>query len=156
MEEEISLKFKDFKYVCVPEFQKRGAVHYHLLTNISYDSDLLADEIKLWQPKTKKWQIGKPLKSWSYGYSMTKKLDNINVVAYITKYMTKEIDDRLFGNRRYFYSQNLIKPNIVYLNSDIALDYSKIFFIEKLGNLKYSSAYLNKYDEIINFNEYVC
>ena len=26
--------FPNFKYVCVPEFQKRGAVHYHLLTNI--------------------------------------------------------------------------------------------------------------------------
>ena len=29
--------FKDFKYICVPEFQKRGAVHYHLLTNLEID-----------------------------------------------------------------------------------------------------------------------
>jgi len=29
----------DFKYVCVPEFQKRGAVHYHLLTNLDIKND---------------------------------------------------------------------------------------------------------------------
>ena len=26
---------KDFKYLCITEFQKRGAIHYHLLTNIN-------------------------------------------------------------------------------------------------------------------------
>ena len=30
-------KKKDFKYIAVPEFQKRGAVHYHLLSNLSKD-----------------------------------------------------------------------------------------------------------------------
>jgi len=33
--------YKDLKYICVPEFQKRGAVHYHLLTNININNDKL-------------------------------------------------------------------------------------------------------------------
>ena len=32
---------KDFKYLCIPEFQKRGAIHYHLLTNVSTSDDKL-------------------------------------------------------------------------------------------------------------------
>ena len=32
---------KDFAYIAIPEFQKRGAIHYHLLTNISIDDDKL-------------------------------------------------------------------------------------------------------------------
>ena len=34
-------KYPEFKYLCVPEFQKRGAVHYHLITNIVCGSDLI-------------------------------------------------------------------------------------------------------------------
>lgn len=30
---------KDFKYIYVSEFQKRGAVHYHLITNLSIKED---------------------------------------------------------------------------------------------------------------------
>jgi len=32
---------KDFKYLCITEFQKRGAIHYHLLTNVSINDDKL-------------------------------------------------------------------------------------------------------------------
>ena len=35
---------KNFKYLCVPEFQKRGAVHYHLLTNINIKDNKLIIE----------------------------------------------------------------------------------------------------------------
>ena len=58
---------KDFKYVCVPEFQKRGAVHYHLLTNLDISKDL---NIILPQ-KDKKGKILKnryDVKGWSYGF----------------------------------------------------------------------------------------
>ena len=33
--------YKDLKYICIPEFQKRGAVHFHLLTNIAKDNNKL-------------------------------------------------------------------------------------------------------------------
>ena len=47
--------YKDFRYLCIPEFQKRGAVHYHLLTNIDVDSELVPRRpIKKLYNKTKK------------------------------------------------------------------------------------------------------
>ena len=32
---------KDFKYICIPEFQKRGAIHYHMLCNIDINDKKL-------------------------------------------------------------------------------------------------------------------
>ena len=40
------------------------------------------------------------------------------VVGYIAKYMTKDIDNRLFNRHRYFYSRNLIVPTTMYLALD--------------------------------------
>ena len=37
-------------------------------------------------------------------------MKDINIIGYLSKYMTKDIDNRLFGKRRYLYSQNLVKP----------------------------------------------
>ena len=63
-------KFDNFKYICVPEFQKRGAVHYHLLTNIPYDSNLFfSDEKKIWSVKHKSYTIFKTLPFWKHGFS---------------------------------------------------------------------------------------
>ena len=44
--------------------------------------------------------------------------DPKKVVGYISKYMTKDIDDRLFGHRRYFYSRNLEIPKESFVDMD--------------------------------------
>lgn len=36
---------KEFKYICVPEYQKRGAVHYHLITNLDLNSNFISLQI---------------------------------------------------------------------------------------------------------------
>lgn len=147
--------FPSFAYVCVPEYQKRGSVHYHMICNIPYNSFLLnEDEKKLWNPTIKEWHIGKTLKNWNKGYSFVKKLNNINVIGYLCKYMTKDIDNRLWGKRKYYYSQNLIKPKTLYLNENDLNDFKIIVDISNNGEIIYNNDYINVFDKSINFKEY--
>lgn len=138
----------DFKYICVPEFQKRGAIHYHLLTNIDYtDFALLSqEERRIWN-KSSGWQIGRDIKGWRHGHNMTKNLDSINIVGYISKYITKDIDNRLWGHRRYLYSQNLKKPEIIELNLSNPLHFETYI---KLVNENYELDYTNTYIDFLN------
>ena len=146
----------DFKYVCVPEFQKRGAVHYHLLTNIDYtDFNLLSqNEIKLWNKSSRSWQVGRNIIGWSSGYSLVKNMEKIEIIGYITKYMTKDIDNRLWGKRRYLYSQNLIKPIISYIDVTNIEDFSKLVNITSDLKVAYKTSYKNIYNETVDFIEY--
>ncbi len=146
----------DFKYVCVPEFQKRGAVHYHLLTNIDYnDFSLLSqNEKKIWSKKSNHWEVFRTLKSWNKGFSEVKELTDINVVAYISKYMTKDIDNRLFACRRYFHSRNLDLPRETLIDlSDLREWFSYQYFMQNT-KLVYSKNYVDYYGNNVSFYEY--
>lgn len=132
---------KDFKYLCITEFQKRGAIHYHLLTNININDDTLMYT----QNDNKNFRH---VKYWHNGFNSVEILkgDTKKVIGYISKYMTKDIDDRLFSKHRYFYSQNLIKPK----NNFIDLDNEKEvkFYNEKIQDkeLIYQNNYINSFD----------
>lgn len=132
---------KDFKYLCIPEFQKRGAVHYHMLCNIDINDKSL---IYVQEDNCKFYHI----KYWNDGFSSIEimKNDIKKVVGYISKYMTKDIDDRLFNHKRYFYSRNLIKPREDYIdfNNPKDLDYIKKAIQDK--QLIYQNDYINSYD----------
>lgn len=132
---------KDFAYIAIPEFQKRGAIHYHLLTNISIDDDNLIYS----QEDNPKY---KHIKYWNKGFTSIEPLkDDIKkIVGYISKYMTKDVDNRLFGHHRYLYSQNLETPKESYINSDSERDYD--FFTKKIQDkhLVYENVYINPYD----------
>lgn len=86
--------YKKIEYVCVVEFQKRGAVHYHLLCNLKY---------------VKKEEL---TKVWSHGNVKIKRIDRVdNLGAYVTKYMQKDhADPRLVGRKAFFKSQGLKQP----------------------------------------------
>lgn len=132
---------KDFAYIAIPEFQKRGAVHYHLLTNISINDDKLIYS----QEDNPRF---KHIKYWNKGFTNVEpmKADIKKIVGYISKYMTKDIDNRLFGYRRYLYSQNLSMPKESYINTENKLDYD--FFTKKIQDkaLIYENVYINPYD----------
>jgi hypothetical protein len=137
----------DFKYVCVPEFQKRGAVHYHLLTNLDIKEN--NNIITLQNGKEKMYDV----KYWNKGFSSVFNLENMNVVGYITKYMNKTIDNRLFSKRRYLYSRNLIQPVVSYI--DLSNIYEFKQYIEILDYDKiYENNYFDNFGEIIEFKEY--
>lgn len=141
---------KDFKYLCIPEFQKRGAIHYHLLTNISInDKKLIYSQSD--NPKFKH------IKYWNLGFDSIEviKGDIKKIVGYISKYMTKDIDNRLFGHRRYFYSNNLNKPLENYIDTDIVRDFN--FYQKKIQEFEpiYHNDYVNPYDNsTVSFLEY--
>ncbi len=147
----IKRKYKDFKYIAIPEFQKRGAVHYHVLTNIDIDNK----DFIFTQEDNKKF---KHIKYWNSGFTKVDRLENDikKIIGYISKYMTKDIDNRLYNRHRYFYSRNLKTATINYLdlsNPKHLEYYNKI--INK-SNLIYENKYYNTYDtSIITFHEYL-
>ncbi len=130
------------KYIAVVEFQKRGAIHFHLLCNLPF--------VKL----------NELAQVWSFGFVKLNKIDNIdNVGAYITKYMTKEnIDERLTGKKCYSMSQNLKKPVVIY-DMITRSGYSKIDEIleqlvpvRPLYTVEYESEYLGR----VRYTQIVC
>jgi len=139
---------KDFLYVCVPEFQKRGAIHYHLLTNL----DIKENPNLIIPQNNKKNQYD--VKYWSYGFTSVFAMQDINVVGYISKYMTKDIDNRLWGHRRYLSSRDLIQPIETYLDLDNDLDF--VYLLEKISetNITYKNQYLDYFGDTIDFIEY--
>lgn len=91
-------KINKIKYVAVIEFQKRGAIHYHIIFfNIPYIENKKISKI------------------WGHGSIKIKKIYNIkDMGSYVCKYMTKNSDDpRLCGEKAYFTSRNLEKPKVV-------------------------------------------
>lgn len=94
------------QYLVVPEFQKRGAVHYHALFFNPH-------------PITKSILE----KMWSHGFvDVDIPRDIKNVSAYISKYLGKNIEaeKRMLGQKAYFTSRNVIRPIEIY--DDEAID----------------------------------
>ena len=132
-------KKANLKYTCVVEFQKRGAIHYHIIIyNMPY---LKANEIS---------------NVWGNGFIKINKINDIdNVGAYVGEYLGqakkgqgKNIeDDRLRGQKTYFSSRGLFKPveitdkKIVEQVATALLNekptYSATFDNEQLGNISY-------------------
>jgi hypothetical protein len=125
---------KDFKYICVVEFQSRGAVHYHILCNLHF---MPAKQIE---------------KAWKNGFIKINRIDKCdNVGAYISKYLSKEIlDSRLNGRKCFFTSRKISRPVEVVDNS-ICQELRKMYNLdnrtaektfsynnEYIGNVKYS------------------
>ena len=107
----------DFKYLCVPEFQRRGAVHYHLITNLSVGEGIIPKRKTI---KTKSENGGYKkldyydLKYWKHGFSSAFDLkltdDKFSVSLYITKYLYKDVSDRLYGRQKILHSADLNHP----------------------------------------------
>lgn len=108
--------FPDFLYLGVPEFQKRGAVHYHLMSNL--DPKIHNNIIMLQKNKNDMYDV----KYWSHGFSSVFDLSlsdsNFSVALYLSKYFYKDIDNRLFGRNKILKSNNLIEPTIELINSN--------------------------------------
>ncbi len=149
---------KDFKYIAVPEFQKRGAVHYHILSNLGKEDTNIIIPQKERTEKTKDLTTLFDVKYWSRGFARVDfiKGDYKKIYSYICKYMTKDIDDKLFGKHRYFNSQNLNKPREEFLDLSNERDLKHFNNIINNSSIDYSSQYKDIYtDSNIEFLEVV-
>lgn len=89
------------KTVGVPEFQKRGAVHFHVLVwNLDVET-----------VKTER-RSRRIARLWGHGFVDIAKTDgNPKLSTYLGKYMSKAMhDERLFGKRAYSASRNVLRP----------------------------------------------
>jgi len=118
--------YGEFRYLAVPEFQKRGAVHYHMVTDLPFiKSDLLAEV-------------------WGHGFVKINQIkQSSRVGVYISKYLTKEAYAPENGSfRKFFYSKNLSKPEVVYGERVVNL-------LAKLRQ-KYAPKFTGKYESMYN------
>ncbi len=95
---------KTFKYVCVPEFQKRGAVHFHALFWG------LPEEVFLQERKTRTLAG-----LWGRGFIYLKETDGDEKLSfYLSKYMAKAFTDpRLKNQKCYVASRNIQRPTVI-------------------------------------------
>lgn len=130
--------FPEFKFLGVPERQKRGAIHYHFMCNIvcgeeySYYTGTgnkksivlapLRDKLKLWNKEEKRYVYVDfyNLPFWTMGFSSAFNLDmtneNFDIAKYLSKYFWKNKDDSFFGRKKILRSLNLNKSLVEYFN----------------------------------------
>jgi len=90
----LKYNYKDLEYIVVVEFQKRGAVHYHIVSNLGYIRNKTLQQI------------------WKNGFIKINRIDRVdNIGAYVVKYLQKDMTDiRLKGRKCYFRSKGIKEP----------------------------------------------
>lgn len=123
-----------FSFIAVPEFQKRGAIHFHLLVWG------IADHY------VKKERATRYIQSlWARGFVDIIPTDGSpKLASYLSKYMQKALQDpRLYGRRAYYCSRNVMRP-VLYKTSAV-VNYAKEILgvdIELLTERNYSTQWL--------------
>lgn len=104
------VKKQSLKYLAVWEKQKRGAIHYHVVFfSFPYIKVKQLQEI------------------WTHGFVKINKVDvdsKDNRGRYISKYFSKDIDDKDYKQKAFFKSQNLIMPKIKRITKKELFDFS--------------------------------
>lgn len=95
-------KKQKLKYLAVWEKQKRGAIHYHI---IFFELPFInIDELQ---------------RIWGNGFVKINKIDvdsKDNRGRYVSKYFSKDIDEKDYKQKAFFKSQNLKKPIVIRKN----------------------------------------
>ena len=133
-------KFKGLKYIYVLELQSRGAIHYHLLCNLSIDFKTSNKRRKSQIQKDYEKQFAS--KYWKHGFVDIRNLKsegNTNVGKYLSSYMVQGLLNKdLQGVKCFGYSRNLLKPieekiifrgNIIELLKDYKVSYINTYQI---------------------------
>lgn len=116
----VKRSFPQMVYLAVPEYHKKGGIHFHILVG-----GLTAQDLKLSFYKTMYNKSGEPydvfsVGAWSFGYSTATKIRYPErVSSYICKYLTKQdLDIRFYRRNRFYHSDNILKPVIISWNED--------------------------------------
>jgi len=107
----------NIRYIGIPEFQKRGAIHFHIL--VWGLPDYVIKQERDLRNLQRLWQVGFVDCRQAYG--------DFKVANYLSKYMSKAMSDqRILGRRSYCTSSNILRPVLVTSMSPIS--YSKEIF----------------------------
>ncbi len=132
----LNYQYPNTKHLAVIEFQKRGAVHYHMLTNLGYVKTSAIANI------------------WKNGFVKINKIKNVdNVGAYVCKYLGKEMFyGKMKNKKKFFTSRNLEKPIEIFNEKDIL----KIASFYNLSSLQpvYNSRFDSIYTGMVNYVQY--
>lgn len=127
-------KKQKLKYIAVWEKQKRGAIHYHI---IFFDFPYI---------KLKKLQ-----EIWTHGFVKINKIDvdsKDNRGRYVSKYFSKDIDERDYKQKAFFKSRNLIMPITTKTTEEELIDFSQ-------DNVVFTKIYSRKVPDYHNpFNDF--
>ena len=124
---------RPLQWLVVPEFQRRGAVHYHaVIFNLGYMPNKRLGEV------------------WGHGFVKINRVQDVdNLGAYVSKYMSKgAVDDRLEGRRCWWRSRGLREPEEI-------TDWDEIE--NRLGGRspKYTANYVNEHIGAIHYQQYI-
>lgn len=120
-----------FRYIAVPEFQERGAVHFHMIV-WGLPEILIQNEAPHWIREEDIGDMGKIERGtrylqslWQMGFVDCLPTDGSPKLAgYLSKYLSKAMsDERLFSQKAYVCSRNILRP--VPVSPTQALGYSK-------------------------------
>jgi len=105
-------KEKKLAYVAVPQFQERGAVHYHVCVfNLPYIHGSAGESV--YSLIRRVWRQGTFI-------NLKKINSDFGIYNYIRRYMQKNFDDsRLLRKRKFFYSSACLQPLEVRTDSSI-------------------------------------
>jgi len=133
---------KGIRYLAVPEFQKRGAVHYHVIIfNLPFTH---------WKTLTDIWKHG------DIDIERVRATDDdlSKVAFYLTKYITKEKDDRLRGQKTYFPSRSLARPIVSVDPIQVSIAQSKLNALTPLTEYDYSNEHVKTHTKVYNLKSH--
>lgn len=141
-------KSPDMKYLIIPELHADGA-HYHF-------HGLLADCGGLEMVKSGVIQDGKEvynITSFPYGFTTATKVDDtVRVSGYISKYITKELQNSLKGKRRYIASNNCKRAEVS--TAYIPPDMLEQFIFDNSRSIKHmSQRKVNEAHQLVQYLE---
>ena len=111
----VKSKLPNMTYVAVLEYHKKGGLHYHVLVgNVTSEDLKLVDSGKVVKAGKCAGSAIYNVGAWKIGFSTaTKVYDKDAVKYYISKYLTKGgADPRFFGKKRFYVSQNILRPQV--------------------------------------------
>lgn len=136
---------KNFKYLAVREFTKRGRIHFHMLIDFEV-TDQSEEGIKELE---RMW--GSDI--WKHGFVDIKVLDGVdNVGAYLIKYMTKNISLEAFkGHKAYLCSKGLNRP--LEYRGEAAEAVLEAYGLKNKKEV-FTNSYISEYLGSISYKEY--
>ena len=123
----------EFRYLVIPEFHKDGAVHFHGMVKGIRDEDFIVPKM-IWKRDAKTDELYQVPNTpgyvdWSYyskkfgWFSCSRVRDHVKCANYVTKYITKDLQNLPPGFHVFMSSKDLARPELVFDSDDIPLSF---------------------------------